>query len=58
MDRGVCNFIHLRTSAACSPKPSVNTSASSPPIVTQAALDNFGRIDVWVNNAAVSQFGR
>jgi short-subunit dehydrogenase len=26
--------------------------------VAQAAVENFGRIDVWVNNAAVTVFGR
>lgn len=26
--------------------------------LAQAGLDNFGRIDVWVNNAAVTLFGR
>jgi short-subunit dehydrogenase len=26
--------------------------------VAQAAVENFGRIDVWVNNAAVTLFGR
>src|SRR4051812_38560099 len=26
--------------------------------VAQAALDAFGRIDTWVNNAAVSMYGR